>query len=95
MKTYIALTAMALLASPAWAKHWDGSPEMESSIINVHADHWPHRAGDSHEAKTGDGTVYDFDLRQGHFPHTPGDSHEATQGDSYIYGTALSGSDSR
>ena len=95
MKTLIAFTALALLASPVLAHDLDGT-DMEQSITNVHADHFPHVDGDSHEAEKGEGDTYgsilfDLDAGAGHVPHTPGDSHEAGEGVGDTYGSILPG----
>ncbi|GEM_PF-1619126 len=92
MKTTLALAALALLASPAWAKHFDGDPKLESSILNVHADHWPHRAGDSHEPGRGSGERYGsilLYLDADHVPHAAGDSHAPEKGSGDTYGSVL------
>ena len=93
MKTQIALTTLALLASPAWAMHWDSTPDMAQSILNTHAAHVPHVAGDSHGAERGRGDYYGSILldvgKEAHVPHRPGDSHAPEKGKGDSYGSVL------
>ena len=66
MKTAIAFTTLALLASPAWASHQDNNPDLKQGITNVHESHFPHVAGDSHEPERGRGDSYGSVLLDDH-----------------------------
>ncbi len=93
MKTLIAFTALTLLAAPVLAHDLDGT-DMELSITNVHADHFPHADGDRHGPERSGGDLYgsillDLAAGESHVPHTPGDSHEPERGDGDTYGSIL------
>lgn len=94
MKTAIAFTTLALLVAPAWASHQDVDPDLKQSITNVHESHFPHVAGDSHDAARGDGDMYgsillDVQAGERHVPHKPGDSHASEKGNGDAYGSVL------
>lgn len=94
MKITIAFTTLALLASPVWAAHQDGNPDLNQGITNVHANHFPHVAGDSHEMERGDGETYglvllDIQAGEQHVPHKPGDTHAPEKGVGDAYGSVL------
>jgi hypothetical protein len=82
MKTAIAFTTLALLVAPAWAYHQDSTPDLQQGITNVHENHFPHVAGDSHEPEIGRGDSYGSvlldDQASGHVPHEQGDSSHTT-----------------
>lgn len=91
-KYYLALTTLALLASPTWAKHLDDNPDVQQSILNVHDGHYPHAASDTgHGPAKGSGDTYGsvhLDLGS-HFPHQPGDRHDPEAGKGDNYGSVL------
>ncbi len=93
MKTSIALTALALLASPVWAAHFDANPEMAQSILNVHSAPFPHQPGDTHEPERGSGDTYGsilLDLHESHTPHPrTSHSHAPEKGKGDTYGSIL------
>lgn len=94
MKTAIALTTLALLATPAWANHYDGNPDMSQSILNVHAAHFPHKPGDTHERERGRGETYGSILldvkKESHTPHPRAShSHAPEKGKGDLYGSIL------
>lgn len=94
MKTLIAFTALTLLAAPVLAHDLDGT-DMEQSITNVHADHFPHADGDRHGPERSRSDAFygsillDLDAGESHVPHTPGDRHEAEPGVGDTYGSIL------
>lgn len=95
MNKLITLAATALLATPAWAGHLDGNAEVERSILNVHAVHFPHAQGDSHEPERGRGASYGSILldRDSHTPHTASDNHAPEKGTGDDYGSVHLDSD--
>ena len=96
MKTSIALTTLALLATPAWANHFNSNPDMEQSILNVHAAPFPHQSGATHEPERGSGDTYGSILldvnKESHTPHPRvSHSHAPEQGKGDLYGSILLG----
>lgn len=94
MKFAITSIALAMLATPAWAYHQNSNLDLQQSITNLHDNHFPHVAGDSHEPERGTGDIYGavlLDLQAGekHVPHKPGDSHAPEKGSGDTYGSVL------
>lgn len=91
MKHLIALTALVLIATPAFAHDMDKNPDVKQGILNVHDSHFPHKPGDSHTPASGSGDTYGSVLQDkgSHVPHTPGDSHAPEKGKGDAYGSVL------
>ncbi|MDP1645366.1 MAG: hypothetical protein Q8L71_07665 [Thiobacillus sp.] len=94
MKSAIAFITLALLAAPAWAYHQDSDPDLKQSITNVHENHFPHIAGDSHDPERGDGDMYgsillDIQAGERHVPHKSGDNHSSEEGSGDFYRSVL------
>ncbi len=91
MKSTIALTALALLVTPALAHDLDGNPDRKQGILNVHDSHFPHAADDSHAPAKGSGDSYGSVLldKGSHTPHKTGDSHDPEMGKGDSYGSVL------
>ena len=82
--TFLGAFALALAVSPAFASNWYGVPDMEQSILNVHASGFVGTGFSSGKVERGTGDTYGsilLDVKAGDI--RPSAGPEKGQGDTY------------
>jgi hypothetical protein len=84
MNKFITLAALALLSSPAIANDWDGNPDMDKSILNVHPEAYVGTSFRESVRERGEGDAYGsvfLDVAAGKIGKS--DAREKGEGDAY------------